>query len=55
MNLGYNGSRSNHLDVKLAPRAASPVKPPDDQDPAGLVFNYDEAEAFYKINQARCA
>ena len=49
MNLGYNGSRSNHLDVKLAPRAL-PSSP--GTDPAGLVFNYDEAEGFYKMHQA---
>jgi hypothetical protein len=48
MNLGYNGARSNHLDVKLAPRAL-PGSP--GTDPTGLVFNYDEAEAFYKMNQ----
>jgi trimeric autotransporter adhesin len=47
MNLGYNGSRSNHLDVKLAPRAL-PTSP--NTDPTSLVFNYDEAEAYYKFN-----
>jgi hypothetical protein len=47
MNLGYNGARSNHLDVKLAPRAL-PASP--GTDPIGLVFNYDEAAAFYKMN-----
>ncbi len=49
MNLGYNGSRSNHLDVKLAPRA---VPGSIGTNPAALVFNYDEAEAFYKMNAA---
>ena len=49
MNLGYNGSRSNHLDVELAPRAL-PQSP--GTDPSGLVFNYDEAGAFYKMNAA---
>jgi hypothetical protein len=49
MNLGYNGSRSNHLDVKLAPRA---VPGSMGTNPAALVFNYDEAEAFYKMNAA---
>ncbi len=48
MNLGYNGSRSNHLDVKLAPRAL-PTSP--GTNPTNLVFDYDEAEAFYKMNQ----
>ena len=47
MNLGYNGSRSNHLDVKLAPRAL-PGSP--GTDPTALIFNYDEAEAYYKMN-----
>ena len=52
MNLGYNGARSNHLDVKLAPRAV-PDRPEHHPDHGSqLVFNYDEAEAFYKINQA---
>jgi hypothetical protein len=47
MNVGYNGSRSNHLDVKLAPRAL-----PSSQgtDPSGLPFTYDEAAAYYKMN-----
>ncbi len=49
MNLGYNGARSNHLDVKLAPRAL-PTSPAT--DPTSLVFNYDTAEAYYKNNQA---
>jgi hypothetical protein len=47
MNVGYNGSRSNHLDVKLAPRAL-PSSP--DTDPSGLPFTYDEAAAYYKMN-----
>jgi hypothetical protein len=49
MNLGYNGSRSNHLDVELAPRAL-PGSP--GTDPSGLLFSYDEAAAFFKQNQA---
>ena len=56
MNLGYNGSRSNHLDVKLAPRAL-PGSPGTDPANAGSnnlppSFTYDEAEGFYKMNQA---
>jgi len=47
MNVGYNGARSNHLDVKLAPRAL-PYSP--GTDPSDLVFNYDEAAAYYKMN-----
>lgn len=49
LNLGYNGARSNHLDVQLAPRAL-PGSP--GTDPSDLIFNYDEAEAWYKNNQA---
>ncbi|MGB9290606.1 MAG: TonB-dependent receptor, partial [Terracidiphilus sp.] len=47
MNLGYNGARSNHLDVKLAPRAL-PASP--GTDPSDLMFDYDTAAAFYKMN-----
>jgi hypothetical protein len=49
MNLGYNGARSNHLDVQLAPRAL-----PTSQatDPTDLLFTYDEAQAYYKNHQA---
>jgi hypothetical protein len=64
MNVGYNGSRSNHLDVKLAPRAIpiSPATDPsiDAADPSMLCsgspactplsFTYDEAAAYYKMN-----
>jgi len=49
MNLGYNGSRSNHLDVQLAPRA---LPTSAGTDPSDLLFTYDEAEAYYKNNQA---
>jgi hypothetical protein len=49
MNLGYNGSRSNHLDVKLAPRA---VPGSIGTNPAAQIFNYDEAAAYYKMNAA---
>ena len=47
MNLGYNGARSDHLDVKLAPRAL-PASP--GTDPSDLIFDYDTAAAFYKMN-----
>ncbi len=64
MNVGYNGSRSNHLDVKLAPRSVpgspctdSPIDPADPSVPCPgfpasqpLVFTYDEAAAYYKMN-----
>lgn len=49
MNLGYNGARSNHLDVKLAPRA---LPTSTSTDPSSQVFDYEEAEAYYKDNQA---
>ncbi len=59
MNLGYNGARSNHLDVKLAPRAlpTSPATDPAIANPNPLTpqpvpFSYDTAEAYYKNNQA---
>ena len=52
MNLGYNGARSNHLDVKLAPRALpnSPGTDPSNPGTNNLPpnFTYDEAEAYYK-------
>jgi hypothetical protein len=47
LNVGYNGSRSNHLDVKLAPRAL-PVSAAT--NPAGQIFNYDQSSGFYKMN-----
>ncbi len=64
LNLGYNGARSNHLDVQLAPRAVpcnssnvlcSPGTDPSIPNPAisqPVIFTYDEAEAYYKNNQA---
>jgi hypothetical protein len=47
MNVGYNGSRGNHLDVTSAPRASttSPLT-----NPTGLVFNYEQPVAFSKFN-----
>ena len=53
MNLGYNGSRSNHLDVKLAPRALPGSPGTDPNNPVTnqpIQFNYDEAAAYYKMN-----
>ena len=57
MNAGYNGARSNHLDVQLAPRAlpTSPNTDPSIPNPVisqPVPFTYDEAEAYYKNNQA---
>jgi len=49
MNVGYNGARSNHLDVQLAPRAL-PNSPGTDPDNAATSqptpFKYDEAAAY---------
>lgn len=49
MNLGYNGSRGNHLDITSAPRAttSSPLT-----DPGNLIFNYDQSSAYSKFNAA---
>jgi hypothetical protein len=59
MNLGYNGSKGNHLDIVTAPRALA-ISP--DTDPANLLncagravcipldFRYEQAAAFYKFN-----
>ena len=46
-NIGYNGSRANHMDSEIAPRAL-PDSP--GTNPTNLVFNYDQAESFYKMN-----
>jgi hypothetical protein len=47
MNLGYNGSRGNHLDITSAPRASisSPLT-----NPTGQVFFYEQSAAFSKFN-----
>jgi hypothetical protein len=47
MNLGYNGSRGNHLDVTIAPRAtpSSPLT-----DPGNQTFNYERSSAYSKFN-----
>jgi hypothetical protein len=47
VNLGYNGSKGNHLDSTIAPRASG-TSP--GTDPTNLIFNYEEAEAFSKFN-----
>jgi hypothetical protein len=47
LNMGYNGSRANHLDITSAPRA-TPSSPGTDS--ANLIFEYDQALAFYKMN-----
>jgi hypothetical protein len=47
LNLGYNGSKGNHLDITSAPRA-TPSSP--GTDPTNLVFNYEQAVAFSKFS-----
>jgi len=47
MNIGYNGSKGNHLDITSAPRA-TPSSP--NTDPSNLVFNYEQAAAFSKFS-----
>jgi trimeric autotransporter adhesin len=47
LNVGYNGSKGNHLDIVSAPRAlaSSPQT-----DPTNLLFRYEQGAAFYKFN-----
>jgi hypothetical protein len=47
MNIGYNGAKGNHQDMRSAPRA-TPQNP--GTDPTNLVFTYDQAEAFSKLS-----
>ncbi len=46
MNIGYSGSKGNHLDIITAPRAlaGSPFT-----NPLNLIFNYDQAVGFSKF------
>jgi TonB dependent receptor-like, beta-barrel len=46
MNVGYNGSKGNHLDLTSAPRA-TPSSP--DTNPTNLIFNYEQGVAFSKF------
>ena len=46
MNVGYNGSKGNHLDITSAPRATSSSP---NTNPTNLVFDYDQALAFSKF------
>ena len=59
MNVGYNGSKGNHLDIVTAPRAlaSSPdTDPPNFPNCVGLPvcyplnFRFEQAVAFYKFN-----
>jgi hypothetical protein len=47
MNVGYNGSKGNHLDITSAPRA-TPGNPLT--NPTNQVFTYDQAVAFSKLS-----
>ena len=47
MNIGYNGSKGNHLDITSAPRA-TPRSP--NTNPSNLIFNYEQAAAFSKFS-----
>ena len=47
LNIGYNGSKSSHLDTQSAPRAL-PTSP--STNPNGYVFTYDRGEAYYKMH-----
>jgi trimeric autotransporter adhesin len=53
LNVGYNGSKGNHLDMRSAPRA-TPNSPNTDpaiaQTGLPLPFTYDQAEAFSKLS-----
>jgi hypothetical protein len=46
LNVGYNGSKGNHLDITSAPRAtpSSPLT-----NPGNVIFTYDQAAAFSKF------
>jgi len=46
VNVGYNGSKGNHLDIVSAPRATASSP---NTDPTNLVFNYEQALAFSKF------
>jgi trimeric autotransporter adhesin len=46
MNIGYNGSKGNHLDIITAPRALASSP---NTNPANVVFNWDQAVAFSKF------
>ncbi|MGB6974835.1 MAG: carboxypeptidase-like regulatory domain-containing protein [Terracidiphilus sp.] len=45
LNVGYNGSKGNHLDITSAPGRA-----PDGTSYSGVLFNYEQAAAFSKFN-----
>ena len=46
LNVGYNGSKGNHLDITSAPRA---LPGSSATNPTNLAFTYDQAAAFSKF------
>jgi trimeric autotransporter adhesin len=46
LNVGYNGSKGNHLDITSAPRATASSP---STNPTNLIFDYDQAVAFSKF------
>ena len=46
MNVGYNGSKGNHLDIDTAPRALA-TSP--GTDPSNLIFDYEQASGVLQI------
>jgi len=47
MNVGYNGSKGNHLDITSAPHAAQGSS---DTNPNNVPFNFEQSAAFSKFN-----
>jgi len=47
LDIGYNGSRGNHLDITSAPRATASSS---GTDPKDLIFNYEQSAAYSKFN-----
>jgi len=47
LNVGYNGSKGNHLDITSAPRATLQNR---NTNPTNQVFTYDQAGAFSKFS-----
>lgn len=47
LNVGYNGSKGNHLDVTSAPRVS---KSSPNTDLSGLIFNYEQSAAFSQLS-----
>ena len=52
MNVGYNGSKGNHLDITSAPRATAEQP---QHESANLVFNYDQARGVLEVQRRHAA